>query len=113
MKYYSGIAREHVLGSPVSQKVYVTESGEKRELEHHVLHSPDGFAWGYHGSGPAELARCILWDFLGHAPHRALYQKFKVDYVAIFPSEQDWILSEEAIDSWLYLNRELTRKEHG
>jgi hypothetical protein len=27
------------------------------------MHSPDGFEWGYGGSGPAELARRILWDW--------------------------------------------------
>lgn len=32
------------------------------ELHHHKRHSPDGFEWGYEGSGPAELARCILID---------------------------------------------------
>jgi hypothetical protein len=34
-------------------------------LPHHVKHSPTGFTWGYHGSGPAELARCILIAVLG------------------------------------------------
>lgn len=29
-------------------------------LTHHVRHSPDGFQWGYTGSGPAETARCLL-----------------------------------------------------
>lgn len=29
-------------------------------LAHHVKHSPDGFSWGYGGSGPSELARCLL-----------------------------------------------------
>jgi hypothetical protein len=33
-------------------------------LTHHVKHSPTGFSWGYGGSGPAELARCILIDHL-------------------------------------------------
>lgn len=36
-----------------------------KPLEHIVRHSPDGFEWGYGGSGPAELARCILIDLLG------------------------------------------------
>lgn len=29
-------------------------------LHHHVRHSPNGFQWGYTGSGPAETARCLL-----------------------------------------------------
>lgn len=40
------------------------EGGLMRLLPHHVRHSPDGFAWGYLGSGPSELARCILIDVL-------------------------------------------------
>ena len=34
-------------------------------LPHHVKHSPTGFTWGYQGSGPAELARCILIAVVG------------------------------------------------
>lgn len=39
--------------------------GETKLLPHIVKHSPTGFAWGYGGSGPAELARCILIHFYG------------------------------------------------
>jgi hypothetical protein len=35
------------------------------QLTHHVKHSPSGFAWGYGGSGPADLARCILIAVVG------------------------------------------------
>lgn len=45
--------------------VWVTDRDQQRRLEHHVRHSPDGFAWGYGGSGPADLARSILIDALG------------------------------------------------
>ncbi|MGI9156783.1 MAG: DUF6166 domain-containing protein, partial [Marmoricola sp.] len=34
-------------------------------LTHYVRFSVDGFAWGYHGSGPCELARCLLIAVLG------------------------------------------------
>ena len=43
-----------------------TATGEEiGPLQHHVKHSPAGFNWGYAGSGPAELARCLLIDALG------------------------------------------------
>lgn len=42
-----------------------------RFLPHHQRHSPDGFSWGYEGSGPAELARCLLIDVLGEGGHCA------------------------------------------
>ena len=43
-----------------------------------VNRSPTGFAWGYAGSGPAQLALAILADYFGcsHAA-RALHQLFK------------------------------------
>lgn len=103
MKFYEGFA------GVTPQNVFVREEGYiRRPLEHHVLHSPTGFSWGYYGSGPAELARCILWDFLGREPHPALYQKFKEDYIADFAA--DWILSSEAIESWLDLNSGIPRE---
>lgn len=52
-------------------RVQVVTSGSASEptrvkaLPHHVKHSPTGFSWGYAGSGPAELARCLLIDALG------------------------------------------------
>lgn len=48
--------------------VEVVEDGQVVGLlAHHVRHSPDGFSWGYAGSGPSELARCLLIDALGDA----------------------------------------------
>jgi len=46
-------------------------------------HSPTGFAWGYNGSGPAQLALALLMDALGDA-ELALkhYQDFKWKVVA-------------------------------
>lgn len=101
-KIYEGVA--------ATRKVYVhLESEPKRELEHHLHHSPDGFSWGYLGSGCAELARCILWDHLGSQPQAALYQKFKEDYIARFRIDQDWLLGSDAIRVWLEMNQEVPR----
>jgi hypothetical protein len=47
-------------------QVVVIEGAGETLLAHHVRHSPDGFSWGYGGSGPAELARCLLIDALGN-----------------------------------------------
>ena len=45
-------------------------------------HSPTGFAWGYGGSGPAQLAVAILMDATGE-PTLALrhHQEFKLRFV--------------------------------
>lgn len=47
-----------------------------------VNHSPDGFNWGYGGSGPAQLAFAICLELIGR---RANYQKFKRDHIATLP----------------------------
>lgn len=46
-------------------------------------HSPDGFAWGYGGSGPAQLALAILLH-AGVLPNTALalHQRFKAEFLA-------------------------------
>jgi len=46
-------------------------------------HSPDGFNWGYGGSGPAQLALALLADALGDdAKAQAFYQDFKFKVIA-------------------------------
>lgn len=71
-------------------------------LAHHVRHSPDGFNWGYGGSGPAELARCILIDhFEGQGPRiESLYQDFKAEVIAPLQGES-FELTSEQIDEWV------------
>jgi hypothetical protein len=64
-------------------------------------HSPSGFAWGYLGSGPSELARMILRDLLGRRVTATVYQAFKEQYVARFPTDSPWVLSAAEILEWL------------
>lgn len=47
-----------------------------------VNHSPDGFEWGYGGSGPSQLALAIVADVAGDAAALDLYQAFKADVIA-------------------------------
>jgi hypothetical protein len=51
----------------VTVTAYNLKTGWREPLRHVVKHSPTGFEWGYEGSGPAELARCLLIDVLGPA----------------------------------------------
>jgi hypothetical protein len=85
----------------VSRDGGFTETG----LRHHILHSPGGFSWGYLGSGPAELARCILIDYFdihdqvekglatdsrdGRRLATPGYQRFKADWVARWPWDEN------------------------
>ena len=55
-------------------------------------HSPDGFQWGYGGSGPAQLALALLLDATSN-PKTAqdYYQEFKFDKVSGWGRE--WAVS--------------------
>jgi len=79
--------------------------------QRYVRHSPDGFQWGYGGSGPADLALNMLIDFLslGNDFEQAvksaesLYQSFKDKVIAAQPDrlhitgkEIAYFLSQEA-----------------
>ena len=63
-------------------------------------HSPTGFAWGYGGSGPAQLALAILADHTGDRQKAMrLHQAFKRDFVATFPAE--WVLTSDQVENWI------------
>lgn len=92
-------------------------------LPHHVRHSPGctrsqdelayrkasvhhlcsgAFNWGYSGSGPAELARCILIDYLGTTRvSGGLYQEFKARMIASLAQGQGWEITEAQIVGFL------------
>lgn len=85
-------------------------------LYHRVRHSPDGFAWGYNGSGPAELARCILLDFLKSDNGKLAdqhYQDFKREFVATWPQNGHWMLSGGEIRKWLKARGVKAEEERG
>lgn len=50
-------------------------------------HSPDGFSWGYGGSGPSQLALAILLEYLPRWMAERRYQEFKFNFVAKLPME--------------------------
>ncbi len=63
-------------------------------------HSPDGFQYGYSGSGPAQLALALLLDATSD-PERAtaFYQYFKDAKVATWG--EDWSIKRSDILTWL------------
>jgi uncharacterized protein (DUF2249 family) len=62
-------------------------------------HSPTGFAWGYGGSGPAQLALALLADHFGDdAKALRLYQRFKHVCIGRLPIDEDFILTSAQID---------------
>lgn len=65
-------------------------------------HSPDGFEFGYGGSGPAQLALAILADFTDE-PEFALahYQRFKGEFIAPIQTHK-WTITAEQILEWMH-----------
>ncbi len=73
--------------SPVeSQKVY--------------NHSPDGFNWGYGGSGPAQLALALLLHYTDRDKAVFLYQRFKWEVIAVLP-QSDFEMDEAVVKDWI------------
>lgn len=122
MKVYSGTRvfdRESMTHGEVSVVVEnVGDDGpsERRPLAHISYHSPDGFEWGYAGSGPADLALAILADYFEESAEfvlaalrsmwtprskaAALHQSFKEGCVAT-EHRDEWLLPSDEIEAWL------------
>lgn len=89
-------------------RVVVNGKGKTLNLEASlrvVNHSPTGFCWGYGGSGPAQLALAILLDHFNGDKERALalYQDFKFKVIARLPMDEDFVLTDEQIESAISL----------
>ena len=94
MKHYSGRREGYA--------VIVTVDGRRLNPRQDLWnHSPDGFEWGYAGSGPAQLALAILADHCGNNEKALnLYQRFKWEVIAELP-HREWILTSADIDTAL------------
>jgi hypothetical protein len=63
-------------------------------------HSPTGFEWGYSGSGPAQLAWCLLRECgLTQEQTQTVYMRFKAEVVAKF--SQEFTITKEEILNWV------------
>lgn len=96
------------------KRVYWWRQGEApqdvEDCYEYVQHSPDGFEWGYTGSGPSQLAFAILYTLLAFGSAygetmceklaRDNYMAFKFDIIAGLP-EDGWQLSENTIIDWM------------
>jgi len=58
-------------------------------------HSPDGFAWGYSGSGPAQLALAIPADAIDDMSAVRLYQDFKFKFVSRQAIDRDFECTDD------------------
>ena len=66
-------------------------------------HSPTGFAWGYWGSGPAQLALAILMEECGQEIAERYYQVFKEKVVGALPNGEGatWRLTSADVYAWM------------
>lgn len=95
-------------GALTTTQVLVREGDETQPLDPRASqqlrnHSPDGFSWGYAGSGPALLALSILLDYTGDE-NMALgrYQAFKQEIIAALPQEAThWEIQAARIERFL------------
>ena len=92
--------------SGYEREVVVIVNGVSSELnpeqsQEIVNHSPDGFNWGYGGSGPAQLALGLLLDATADREiANRHYQQFKSDVVSQIDNDE-WEINEVAIHRWL------------
>ena len=82
-------------------RIIDSEGAYSYHLPHVVRHSPDGFNWGYRGSGPADLARSILVDLAGTDPEPGTYHAFKDHFLAGLDTNCGWSIAEDEIRCWL------------
>lgn len=100
MKRYIG-TRVEMGPADVTVVVALPDGGvdHRYALPHICRHSPDGFQWGYGGSGPADLALSILTDAVGKEKAEKLYQAFKWKFLA--PICGNLLITEEEIQTWI------------
>lgn len=70
---------------------------ERQDLANH---SPDGFEWGYGGSGPTQLALAILSAVTDDKTALEHYRRFKDECVSRIQYDS-WRLSAKAVREWL------------
>lgn len=102
-RYYRGAAAPEPVGP---RHVAIVERGRQRPLPVRLdvyNHSPDGFSWGYHGSGPAQLALAILCDAIGPAEAVRFHQEFKRARIAPLDPNEPWTMTTADVLGWWVL----------
>lgn len=102
-RYYRGAAAPDRVGP---RHVALCEHGTERPLRQRqdvYNHSPDGFSWGYGGSGPAQLALAILCDAIGPAEAVRFHQEFKRARIATLEPDKPWTMPVGDVLGWWVL----------
>jgi len=77
-----------ITGIGITRAVIINDEVIDPARSQRVLrHSPDGFNWGYAGSGPAQLALAILLTVMPEKEAVAYHQDFKSIVIGALPSD--------------------------
>ena len=107
MKIFQGRKTPNRCIVELDNEGYVTQLSLEKSLQV-VDHSPDGFQWGYSGSGPAQLAAAILYEITDDPDlTREYYQLFQFDHVSLWGNgfeinefrARDWLRSVGAVQA--------------
>lgn len=95
MRIYHGIRK-----TDGSAHVFVEDEDVMKPLTSRndlINHSPDGFEWGYAGSGPAQLALAVLADCIGDELAMQYYQRFKDAVITNLDREANWEMTSNQV----------------
>lgn len=90
-------------GLRVRRGAVVTKNGGLIPIGRSLLirnHSPTGFAWGYTGSGPHQLALAILLEEFGPELAELWYDEFTREVVAGW-QEAHWQINTAELRRWM------------
>lgn len=98
-----------ITGKQSNRQIFIGEEGTSNLFElipsesfQIKMHSPDGFNWGYSGSGPAQLALAIILLYVKDEKWiYRLYQNFKWEVIAGLPHGKDFKVTVD-IGKWFY-----------
>ena len=97
----------YINGNPETRQVFFNnphltfelKTGPSQAL---INHSPDGFSWGYSGSGPAQLSLAILLEVIDEKIALSHYQEFKQLFISKQPMNEPLsILLQDVINFML------------
>ena len=103
LRTYGGVLGGDELGQPAA--IVWVQTGDDRTCRELLdpaaslrvrSHSPTGYAWGYQGSGPAQLALAILLDCCGRRLAERHYQDFRRLRASRW-AQDGWSIQEEVI----------------
>ena len=91
-------------GDAVVELVYSDRAGAWPLAHRYVRHSPDGFEFGYEGSGPADTALNLLSLFIPvkeTTVGETHYQDFKREFIASIDQEKGGSIDAGKIRDWV------------